>query len=91
MDRHQPQRQRVPAIWVKDKSPEEVESISYVLRNNQILIQELLKILDHMEQEEFRAERDAAQYDTPNWSHKQADRNGAVRAINKVKSLFNLT
>ncbi len=83
------QVRQLPVIWVKGKDPKEKESIEYILRNNKILISEFLKILDQMEAEELRAEREVVQYDNPNWQFKQADRNGGIRILNKVKQLFN--
>ena len=91
MDQVRPRKETqrpLPAIWVKGKSSKDKEDIEYILRNNKIMISALLKILTEMEDEELRAERDGGQYDTPSWSHKQADRNGALRTYAKVKQLF---
>lgn len=79
---------KLPLAWSKGLSPKEKEDLEYVLRNNKILISAFLKLLDQMEQEEDRAETNLSEYDSPSWSHKQADRNGARRAYRKVKTLF---
>lgn len=81
-------KQSIPLAWSENKAGKDKEDIEYVLRNNQILIQRLLEILDKYDQEEFRAEVSLSEYDSPSWSHKQADRNGARRALRKVRQLF---
>jgi hypothetical protein len=86
----QPQQARpIPSIWVKGKDNKGKEDIEYILRNNKILIEAFLNALNQMEEEELRSERDINQYETASWSHKQADRNGAIRFSHKVKQLFN--
>lgn len=74
--------------WGRNKSPKEKEEIEYVLRNNTILITAFFEILDRMEAEETRQEIQTADYDSPSWAYKQADRNGAKRAYDKVRKLF---
>lgn len=75
--------------WYKGKTDKEKEDIESLLRNNTILVQTFLSLLDQMEEEELRGEITQKEYDNPSWAYKQADRNGARRAINKVKKLFN--
>lgn len=74
--------------WFRDLSEKEKKDLEFVLRNNTILIQAFLDILTRYEKEEERSEITLDQYDSPSWSHRQADRNGARRALNKVRSLF---
>lgn len=77
---------KIQSIWFKGKDPKERESIEYILRNNQILLTEFLRILDEYEQEEDVANLN--DYDSASWAYKQADRNGAKRAIRKIRTLF---
>lgn len=79
---------QIPVIWFKNKTDKEKESIEYILKNNRILLDALIDVLNEFEQEEMSAEITLKEYDSPSWSHKQADRNGARRAIRKVKTLF---
>lgn len=77
----------LPLQWTKRCSSEEdKEAVRFALRNNRILIDALLEILDEMEDEEDSLS--TKDYDCPSWPYKQADRNGALRAIRKVKKLF---
>lgn len=79
---------KIPMIWLKDKNQKDQEAIKFALENNTTLIMALKDILTQYENEEARAEIDINQYDSPSWSHKQADRNGALRVITKLKLLF---
>lgn len=79
---------KLPLAWSKGLSAKEKDDLEYVLRNNKILIGAFLNLLDQMEQEEARADTNLSEYDSPSWSHKQADRNGARRAYRKIKTLF---
>lgn len=79
---------KLPLAWSKGLSAKEKDDLEYVLRNNKILIGAFLNLLDQMEQEEARADTNLSEYDSPSWSYKQADRNGARRAYRKIKTLF---
>lgn len=82
------QNSRLPTTWLKGKTPQEQDAIRSLLSNSSTLINELLLILDNLEAEEVRAETNLEEYDSPSWSHKQADRNGARRAYKKIRQLF---
>lgn len=79
---------KLPLVWSKGLNQKDIEALEYVLRNNSILIPKLLEIIDQMLDEESRSETTLSDYDSPSWSHKQADRNGARRAYKRIKSLF---
>ena len=74
--------------WFEGLNPKDKETLTHVLENNPVLIPRLLEILDQYEEEELRAERTKAQYESPSWPYVQADRNGALRAYNNIKILF---
>jgi len=82
------QNQKLKSEWLRGKSSKEQEEISTVLRHNTILIKSFLEILDRMEEQEHRQEIQSSDYDSPSWAYKQADRNGAKRALSKIRSLF---
>ncbi len=54
------------------------------LRHNP-LIKRLVEILDLWIEEEAPKKID---YDSPSWAFKQADKNGAIRALTKVKTIL---
>lgn len=66
----------------------EKEALEYVLKNNHILVKRILELLDQYSEEEARQQSSLSQYDSPSWQFLQADRNGAIRALKKVRSLF---
>lgn len=78
----------VQQIWLKGKDPKQIEAIKFALENNTTLIETLKDILVEFEAQEARAEWNAEQYDSPSWAYKQADRNGAMRVIQKIRNLF---
>lgn len=78
----------LPLKWFEGLETKDKEALEYVLLNNPVLIPRFLAILDGYEQEELRAERNKAQYDSPSWAYTQADRNGALRAYSNIKQLF---
>lgn len=79
---------KLSSDWFRDKTPKQKEEIEFVLRNNTTLIQSILDILTRLENEESRSEISSSQYDNPSWAYKQADTNGARRALAKVRALF---
>jgi hypothetical protein len=79
---------KLPLAWSKGLNQKDMEALEYVLRNNTILIPKLLEVISEFEAEENRSETTLSDYDSPSWSHKQADRNGARRAYKRIKSLF---
>ncbi len=84
------QPKKLSTDWYAGKTQKEQEAIEFVLRNNVALIQAVLDVIDRYEKEEDRGETNLTQYDSPAWGYKQADRNGARRALQKVKNLFNI-
>lgn len=81
-------KQTFSADWFKGMTKEQQEEIRGTLKNIPFLKETILSIIKRYEDEEIRAETSLAEYDSPSWSHKQADRNGARRALRKVKTLF---
>lgn len=81
---------RICIDWFQGRSEKEKAELEYILRNNTILMQALLDILTRYEQAESRTEISSGQYDNPSWAYKQADINGAKRALAKVRTLFTI-
>lgn len=80
--------QKLPLAWLKGLQGKEKEDLEYLLRNNRQLINKLLELISEFESDESKSETSISDYDSPSWSHKQADRNGARRAYRKIRSLF---
>ncbi len=74
--------------WTAGKKGKDKEDIEYVLKNNQRPFKTLSEIVTRYEEEEARAEITTSQYDNPSWAYKQADRNGAMRVLKKIRSLI---
>ena len=75
------------AAWFKDcKSKKQKEAVSQVLQSNRESLDRLKEILEPM----LKDTTTAADYDSPSWAYKQADRNGFNRAVTTVLDLINL-
>lgn len=74
--------------WFTGLPPERKEDFEKLVRNSTILLRQLNVILDKWEDELNSAESKSADYDTPSWSHKQADRNGDRRRIRRMRELL---
>lgn len=75
------------AAWFKDcKSKKQKEAVAQVLQSNRESLDRLKDILEPM----LKDTTPAADYDSPSWAYKQADRNGFNRAVTTVLDLINL-
>ncbi len=75
------------AAWFKDcKSKKQKEAVAQVLQSNRESLDRLKEILEPM----LKDTTPAADYDSPSWAYKQADRNGFNRAVTTVLDLINL-
>lgn len=74
-----------PELLLRGLSEKEKDEYKRLLVNSDLIgrIVEILK--DWKKEEEVVTKTD---YDSPSWSHKQADKNGAVRFANKVLTLL---
>ena len=75
------------AAWFKEcKTKKEKEAVNQVLQSNRESLDRLKEILEPM----LKDTTPAADYDSPSWAYKQADRNGFNRAVTTVLDLINL-
>mgnify|MGYP003649123554 FL=1 len=75
------------AAWFKEcKTKKEKEAVSQSLHSNREGLDRLKGILEPM----LKDTTPAADYDSPSWAYKQADRNGFNRAVTTVLDLINL-
>jgi hypothetical protein len=79
----------VKTEWLRDKKASDQDAIEYALKNNPTLLQAFSDILDRYIAEEQRATESLVQYESPSWAYLQADRNGALRILKRIKGLFN--
>ena len=78
---------RLKSAWINDlKTPEERESFTQIVLNSSLALDKLRKIVYNRV---ISGEKVAVDdYDSPSWSHKQADQNGYVRAHREILELL---
>lgn len=76
------------SVWFKDLSPEQKEQFKELFKNSPKLLGQLTKILQSQLDDLTRQESSIKDFDTPNWDHKQAWRNGFVAAYRSVIDLI---
>jgi hypothetical protein len=75
------------AAWYKKcKTQEDKDKVKQTLMSNRDSLLHLEEILESM----LEDRPTMADYDSPSWSHKMADRIGYNRALNQVLDLINL-
>lgn len=79
----------VPTIWTQNLPPDKREAFENHLRNNTVLIDQLLNILRSKGASMTSKEATLDDFKDPNWAYKQAYRNGYKTAIKSVINLFN--
>lgn len=77
-------------MWTKHlKDQDSRNNFESLLRNNVTLFTRLRAILDDLNEEILRQETYTADFEDPNWSHKQAFRNGQKSILRKMTDLTN--
>ncbi len=72
------------------KTQEEKDRFSDSVKGSRLVLERLSQILRQEEEGITRTELSVESYDNPNWSHKQAFRNGQRSVYRKLQSLTNL-
>lgn len=72
------------------KTQEEKEAFANLLQGSKQVLDRLSQILKQEEGEITRTELSVEAYDNPNWSHKQAFKNGQRSVYRKLQHLMNL-
>jgi hypothetical protein len=72
------------------KTQEEKDRFADSVKGSRLVLERLSQILRQEEDEITRTELSVDSYDNPNWSHKQAFRNGQRSVYRKLQSLTNL-
>lgn len=79
------------SAWTKHlKEGEEKERFKNSVLGSKIVLQRLEQLLNEIEDEQARIERNTAIYESPNWAYKQAHLNGFADCLNKVKKIITL-
>ena len=87
---HKNPSQTVPVQWISDlKTTEEKEEFIKLLSYNQIVLRKLKTILEARMEERSKTSLTISDFDNPNWSHKEAFRNGEKTALRDVLNLLN--
>lgn len=77
--------------WTKHiKDPAEAERFTNTLISSKPVLDRLLAILREDELAADRSEMDIRTFETPNWSHKQAFKNGYRSHMSVIEKLINL-
>lgn len=77
--------------WVKHvKSEEEKKEFEKSVRASRWILDHLMNIVIEDEQALDRSETDPKCFEDPNWSHKQAFKNGYRASLNNIKKLIDL-
>lgn len=74
--------------WFKGYPDDKKETLEQLLRNSSTVLGRLTEILDQWEAELLRQECNVADYDAPNWTYRQAHRNGDRARIRKLRDLL---
>jgi hypothetical protein len=78
-------------IWTKNlKDPEVKKRFESTLWGSKPVLDRLSQLLSEEEAELDRTEISAEAYDNPNWSYKQAHKNGQRAMLRKIQNLINL-
>jgi hypothetical protein len=76
-------------VWTKHLPEHEREQFNNYLRQSRPIFERLRDILKEQEQRTDELETSIKAYDNPNWSHKQAHRNGSKEMMRQVQMLIN--
>ena len=78
-------------LWTNHlKTPELKESFANSVIGSKQVLDRLSQILRQEDEEITRTELSVSEYDNPNWSHKQAFKNGQRSVYRKLQLLTNL-
>lgn len=75
-------------IWLTGLTEDQAKAFKDVLKNNQTLIQQVLKILSNKAEAVERKGYKEEDYDLPDWYIRQAFRNGKLAAYQEIAEMF---
>jgi hypothetical protein len=75
--------------WTRTKrSPDEAKDFEVIVRNSTLLLTRLKEILEEHEREIGNSSLNIKDFEDPNWSHKQAFKNGELTVLKQLKDLI---
>ncbi len=78
-------------MWTKNlKTDEERTRFESTVRAARPVLERMAQLLSEEEVDITRTELSVDSYDNPNWSHKQAFKNGQRNILRKIQTLINL-
>lgn len=83
-----PNTSNLPMVWIKNcKDEHEKQELVSLLRNSTTVLRNLRRIMEDQYEEYERMESTIKDFEDPNWSEKQAYRNGCKAQIRRIMEL----
>jgi hypothetical protein len=80
---------RIPLDWIKHLADDaERKEFEAYIRNSGAVLRRFRQLIEDKERTLLAEETTPGDYDNPSWAYKQADRNGAKRALKQLKQLL---
>lgn len=73
--------------WTNGKTEQAKEDFETIVRNSTLLLTRLKEIIEEQERALLNNSFSVSDFSDPNWSHKQAFRNGELSQLTKLKQL----
>lgn len=74
--------------WTQNLQGQAKEDFEIIVRNSTLLLTRLQQIIDEKERSLFASASSVSDFSDPNWSHKQAFRNGELAQLKFFKTLI---
>lgn len=79
----------LPVVWTKHlKTEKERREFEDYLRNSTRALTRLLDIIEESESNLIKKDISETDFEDPNWSHKQAFRNGRLSGLSEIKTIL---
>lgn len=80
--------QPLSTAWTQHLSGKDKEDFEVIVRNSTLLLTRLKEIIEESERALQSQSYSVKDFEDPNWSHKQAFRNGELARLSKLKALI---
>ena len=78
----------LPVVWTKHLKGDSKDNFEQLLRNSSTVLSRLTEIIEEKEESLYKSSVSISDFDEPNWSHKQAFRNGQMSGLKEVRELL---
>lgn len=75
-------------LWTQNLQGQDKQDFEMIVRNSTRLLTRLKEILELRERELSQTSLTIKDFEDPNWSHKQAYKNGSLAVYNELKNLI---